>query len=61
MILLIIDSEYTLVIILILIVTITRVINIEQEETLRDSFEDIQLSEPATVLDIQIKARVTES
>ena len=38
----------------------SRVINIELEETLIDSFGDIQLLEPATVLDIQITVRVIE-
>ena len=54
------DREVSTDIMIILIVTLTRVINIEQEETLRDSFNNIEFLEPATVLDIQITARVIE-
>ena len=39
---------------------LTRAINIKWEETLRDSFDDIQLLGPATVLDIQIIAKVID-
>ena len=39
---------------------LTRVINIEWIKTLRDSVDDIQFLEPATVLDIQTTARLIE-
>ena len=56
------DKEVStdIMLMLILIVTFAREINIEWEETLKDSFNEIHFLEPATFLDIQITARVIE-
>ena len=56
----IIDREVSTDIMLILTVTFDKGNQYRTKKTLRDSFNNIQFLEPATVLDIQITARVID-